>query len=144
MKIGCPAESKPQEYRVVLTPHAAREVVHVVAVHGGQCAGRVGQLRAHAAQNARALGRYASALKIANDIAHRGAKGCTTAGYGPASLAGPPARPGASARPARPVLALASHSRVVRVVCRRQRRDQQATNLHVARPLLLVVEEARK
>ena len=27
MKIGCPKEIKPQEYRVGLTPHAAREAV---------------------------------------------------------------------------------------------------------------------
>ena len=38
MKIGCPAEIKPQEYRVGLTPHAAREVVahgHQVLVQAG-------------------------------------------------------------------------------------------------------------
>ena len=38
MKIGCPKEIKPQEYRVGLTPHAAREAVahgHEVIVEAG-------------------------------------------------------------------------------------------------------------
>jgi alanine dehydrogenase len=38
MKIGCPTEVKPQEYRVGLTPHAAREAVahgHEVIVQSG-------------------------------------------------------------------------------------------------------------
>jgi alanine dehydrogenase len=42
MKIGCPKEIKPQEYRVGLTPHAAREAVahgHTVIVETGAGAG---------------------------------------------------------------------------------------------------------
>jgi alanine dehydrogenase len=42
MKIGCPKEIKPQEYRVGLTPHAAREAVahgHMVIVETGAGAG---------------------------------------------------------------------------------------------------------
>ncbi len=42
MKIGCPKEIKPQEYRVGLTPHAAREAVgqgHAVIVEAGAGAG---------------------------------------------------------------------------------------------------------
>ena len=42
MKIGCPREIKPQEYRVGLTPHAAREAVshgHAVLVEAGAGAG---------------------------------------------------------------------------------------------------------
>jgi alanine dehydrogenase len=42
MKIGCPKEIKPQEYRVGLTPHAAREAVahgHTVIVGTGAGAG---------------------------------------------------------------------------------------------------------
>jgi alanine dehydrogenase len=42
MKIGCPKEIKPQEYRVGLTPHAAREAVahgHDVIVEAGAGAG---------------------------------------------------------------------------------------------------------
>jgi alanine dehydrogenase len=38
MHIGCPTEIKPQEFRVGLTPHAAREVVghgHIVTVQAG-------------------------------------------------------------------------------------------------------------
>ena len=38
MKIGCPKEIKPQEFRVGLTPHAAREAVahgHEVLVETG-------------------------------------------------------------------------------------------------------------
>ena len=38
MKIGCPKEIKPQEFRVGLTPNAAREAVnrgHLVAVEAG-------------------------------------------------------------------------------------------------------------
>ena len=38
MKIGCPTEVKPQEYRVGLTPDAARELVahgHAVLVQEG-------------------------------------------------------------------------------------------------------------
>jgi alanine dehydrogenase len=38
MRIGCPKEIKPQEFRVGLTPHAAREVVargHEVVVERG-------------------------------------------------------------------------------------------------------------
>jgi alanine dehydrogenase len=42
MKIGCPKEIKPQEFRVGLTPHAAREAVahgHEVLVEAGAGAG---------------------------------------------------------------------------------------------------------
>ncbi|WP_145104874.1 alanine dehydrogenase [Cereibacter sediminicola] len=42
MRIGCPREIKPQEYRVGLTPHAAREAVahgHEVLVEAGAGAG---------------------------------------------------------------------------------------------------------
>jgi alanine dehydrogenase len=38
MKIGCPREIKPQEFRVGLTPHAAREAVahgHDVLIETG-------------------------------------------------------------------------------------------------------------
>ena len=42
MKIGCPKEIKPQEFRVGLTPHAAREVIahgHEITVETGAGAG---------------------------------------------------------------------------------------------------------
>lgn len=42
MKIGCPTEIKPQEFRVGLTPHAAREAVahdHEVLIQAGAGAG---------------------------------------------------------------------------------------------------------
>ena len=42
MRIGCPKEIKPQEFRVGLTPHAAREAVslgHEVVVEKGAGAG---------------------------------------------------------------------------------------------------------
>ncbi len=42
MKIGCPSEIKPQEFRVGMTPDAAREAVnhgHVALVQSGAGAG---------------------------------------------------------------------------------------------------------
>ncbi|WP_210529394.1 alanine dehydrogenase [Rubellimicrobium arenae] len=56
MRIGCPKEIKPQEFRVGLTPHAAREVIahgHEVVVEAGAGLGAGFADQDYAAQGAR-------------------------------------------------------------------------------------------
>ena len=71
MKIGCPKEIKPQEYRVGLTPHAAREAVahgHTVLVETGAGAGSGFEDAAYEAAGARILPDAAAVFEAADLI----------------------------------------------------------------------------